>query len=162
MLMIQLGMRRSDICCLTLKSIHPEDHTIAFVQQKTGAHEMLPMTISIELALADYLKNARPETQSDSLFVILKGINKGTSFGDSVIYAVLNKYMRIAEIATEGKRHGTHSMRHSLSSNLLKEGIELPVISRILGHNNSEITTRYLWMDTEQLRNLALEVPYAK
>jgi site-specific recombinase XerD len=161
-LLIQLGIRRSDICYLTLESIRPEDHSITFVQQKTGTYEKLPMTISMELALADYLKNARPETPSNRLFVILNGVYKGTSFCDATIYAILNKYMRIAEIATEGKRHGTHSMRHSLSSNLLKDGIELPVISRILGHSSSEITTRYLWMDTEQMRNLSLEVPYAE
>jgi site-specific recombinase XerD len=161
-LLIQLGMRSSDVGHLTLESIRPDDHSIVFFQQKNGAHENLPITMSIELALADYLKNARPETQSNRLFVILNGVHKGTSFCDSTIYAVLNKYMRKAEIATEGKRHGTHSMRHSLSSNLLKDGVELPVISRILGHSSSEITTRYLWMDTEQLRNLSLEVPYAE
>ena len=161
-LLIQLGMRRSDICYLTLESLRPEDHCIVFLQQKTRSYEKLPITISMELALADYLKNARPETLSNRLFVILNGVHKGTPFCDSTIYAVLNKYMRIAEIATEGKRHGTHSMRHSLSSNLLKDGIELPVISRILGHSSSEITTRYLWMDTEQMRNLSLEVPYAE
>lgn len=161
-LLIQLGMRRSDICYLSLESICPEDHSIVFFQQKTGAREKLPITVSMELALADYLKNARPEAQSNRLFVILNGVNKGMPFGDSAIYAVLNKYMRKAGIATEGKRHGTHSMRHSLSSNLLKDGIELPVISKILGHSSSEITTRYLWMDTEQLRNLSLEVPYAE
>ena len=160
-LLIQLGMRRSDICCLTLESIRPEDHTIVFVQQKTGTREKLPMTISMELALADYLKNARPATHSNRLFVILNGVNKGMPFGDSTIYAVLNKYMRKAGIATEGKRHGTHSMRHSLSSNLLKDGVELPVISRILGHSSSEITNRYIWMDIQQLRYLSLEVPYA-
>jgi site-specific recombinase XerD len=162
LLLIQLGMRSSDICCLSLESIRPEDHSIVFVQQKTGSHEKLPMTISMELALADYIKNSRPETQSNHLFVILRGANKGIPICSAAVYAVLNKYMSKAEIVTEGKRHGTHSMRHSLSSNLLKDGIELPVISRILGHSSSEITTRYLWMDTEQLRNLSLEVPYAE
>jgi Site-specific recombinase XerD len=145
-----------------LDSIHPEDHSIVFTQQKTGTYEKLPMTKFMELALADYLKNVRPVTQSNRLFVMLNGVNKGMSFSGAAIYAVLNKHMRIAEIATEGKRHGTHSMRHSLSSNLIKDGIELPIISRILGHSSSEITIGYLWMDTEHLRKLSLEVPYAE
>jgi len=160
-LLVQLGMRRSDICHLTLDCIRPEDNTIVFEQQKTGGHEKLPMTKSIRLALADYLKNVRPETQSNRLFVVFDGAGIGEPNGDSIVYNVLNRYMKKAGIDTEGKRHGPHSIRHSLSSSLLKSGVELPVISRILGHGSSEITKRYLWMDTEQMRNLSLEVPYA-
>jgi hypothetical protein len=63
-LLIQLGMRSSDICHLTLDSICPDEHSIVFIQQKTNGFQMLPITNSIELALADYLENARPETQS--------------------------------------------------------------------------------------------------
>jgi site-specific recombinase XerD len=160
-LLIQLGMRRSDICQLTLDSIRPEDNTIVFEQQKTGSHEKLPMTKSIRLGLADYLKNSRPETQSNRLFVVLEGVGKGEPSADTIVYTVLNRYMKKAGIVIEGKRHGSHSIRHSLSSSLLKSGVGLPVISRILGHSSSEITKRYLWMDTEQLRNFSLEVPYA-
>ena len=88
-----------------------------------------------------------------------KGANQGRGYSDSELNLILNKYIKKAGINTEGKRHGTHSMRHSLSSNLLKDGVELPVISGILGHSSSEITMRYFWMNTEQLRKLSLEAP---
>jgi hypothetical protein len=35
----------------------------------------------------------------------------------------------------------------------------LPVISAVLGHGSTEITSNYLWMAPERLRPLALEVP---
>lgn len=159
-LLTHLGIRTSDICSLTLNSICPESHTLVFRQQKTGNYERLPLTELAELALADYLKNARPQIDSRVLFIVCEGANKGRPYGSSMLYWVLNKYMQKAGINTEGKRHGTHSMRHSLSSHLLKEGTALPVITGILGHSSTETTTRYLWMDTEQLRKLALEVPY--
>ena len=59
-LLIQLGMRSSDVCNLSLSSINMEDHTITFIQQKTGAAEMLPLTEAAELALADYIINVNP------------------------------------------------------------------------------------------------------
>lgn len=161
-LLVQLGMRTSDICHLKLESIRFDNHTLVFKQQKTGRNEQLPLTESLELTLADYLKNARPKCDSDYLFVKLGGVYKGTSYSYSALYCILNKYMKIAGIEIAGKRHGTHSIRHSLVANLFKAETPLPVISGILGHSNSEITTRYLWMDTEQLRKLALEVPYEK
>ncbi|NSW91274.1 MAG: tyrosine-type recombinase/integrase [Firmicutes bacterium] len=159
LLAIQLGMRRSDICHMKLEGVCLEGRHIIFRQEKTGSIENLPITELLAYALADYLKHARPATDSELLFVHM-GANRGSAYSGSTLYAMINKYMRKANINTNGKRHGMHSMRHSLSSNLLKEGTPLPVISGILGHSSTEITTRYLWMDTEQLRKLSLEVPY--
>lgn len=51
-------------------------------------------------------------------------------------------------------------MRHSLASNLLKNNTPYPVITGILGHENTSTTRMYLAIDIEQLRSLALEVPY--
>ena len=158
-LLIELGMRASDINHLSIQAIQPEDHTLTFIQQKTGKPEKLPLTPLIELALADYLKNVRPKMPTNRMFIVHKGANQGRDYSDSTLNLILNKYIKRAGIKTEGKRHGTHSMRHSLSSNLLKDGVELPVISGILGHSNSEITMRYFWMNTELLRKLSLEVP---
>jgi site-specific recombinase XerD len=160
--LVQLGLRTSDICHLKIDSVHLESHSLVFRQQKTGTLENLPLTESIVLSLADYLKNARPRCDSDYLFVKIEGAYKGMPYGTSALYYSLNKYMKKAGIEITGKRHGTHSIRHSLAANLFKAETPLPVISSILGHNSSEITTRYLWMDTEQLRKLALEVPYEK
>ena len=158
MLIALLGIRSSDLCNLQIEAICPESHALVFMQQKTEKYESLPMTGSIEAALADYLKNARPGPCSDHIFVKCKGANMGEPITASIVYNALNRYMKKAGVKTEGKRHGPHSIRHSLSSNLLKEGTPIPVITGILGHGNSEITARYLWMDVEQLRILALEV----
>lgn len=159
LLAAQLGMRSSDICYLKLGGIHLDEMCITFQQEKAGRMETLPITELMAYALADYLKNARPTTVSDLLFVHMYS-NCESGYTGSNLYRIINKYMNKAEINTDDKRHGMHSMRHSLSSNLLKDGTPLPVISGILGHGSTEITMRYLWMNTEQLRKLSLEVPY--
>jgi site-specific recombinase XerD len=156
---IQLGMRSSDICNLKLNGIHLEERRVTFRQEKTGITENLPITELMVYALGDYLKNSRPITESALLFVHMNA-NPNRGYTVTALYAIINKYMKKAEINITGKRHGIHAMRHSLSSNLIKSGTSLPVISGILGHSSTEITTRYLWMDTEQLRKLSLEVPY--
>lgn len=159
LLAVQIGMRRSDICHLRLEGVHLNDRHIVFSQEKTGGMVNLPITELLVYALADYLAHARPPTASELVFVHIYA-NCGSAYSESALYVMLNKYMKKAGIITTGKRHGMHVLRHSLSSNLLKEGTPLPVISGILGHSSTEITTRYLWMDTEQLRKLSLEVPY--
>ena len=157
-----LGMRAADICHIKLDAINFNNHTLNYKQQKTDSYETLPMSELIEIALADYLKNARPISDSAYIFIKCEGANKGSPISSGIVYHTVNRYMKKAKIDVSGKRHGSHSIRHSLSSNLLKEGVSLPVISGILGHSSSEITTRYLWMGFEQLRTLALEVPYEK
>lgn len=77
----------------------------------------------------------------------------------NVFWSVVNKYLVLAEIETNGRKHGLHSMRHSLASNLLQNNIPLPIISGILGHENSNTTKKYLRIDIEQLRTVGLEVP---
>ncbi len=159
LLAIRLGIRSSDIRHLTIQGVHWNDNIIEFCQQKTGIYQKLPLTDEIKYALADYLKNSRPNAKSDTLFVRTNAPYETLSSGSSFFH-IVNKYMKKACIVTEGKRHGMHSLRHSLSSNLLTEGTPLPVITGILGHSTSEVTKRYLWMDLETMRLAALEVPY--
>jgi len=158
---IRLGIRSGDICRLSILNIQWNDDTIVFCQSKTGNYQKLPMTEEIKYALADYLKNGRPHTKNDTLFVRCFAPYDPFTTGSS-LYRILNKYMVTSAISTEGKRHGMHSMRHSLSSSLLSEGTPLPVITGILGHSSTKTTNRYLWMDTEQLRMVSLEVPYER
>lgn len=73
---------------------------------------------------------------------------------------VVNFHCKSIGISFCNRKHGLHSMRHSLASNLLKNNTPYPVITGILGHENSSTTRLYLSIDIDQLRSLALEVPY--
>ena len=58
-----------------------------------------------------------------------------------------------------------HSLRHTLASVMLAKGVELPLISSVLGHLTSEATSVYLHTDIERLRECALDpeevIPHA-
>ena len=58
----------------------------------------------------------------------------------------------------EGRKTGSHALRHSLASRLLEHEIPLPVISEILGHVNTQTTMTYLRIDINELKKCALEV----
>ena len=67
--------------------------------------------------------------------------------------------MRRAGISYKGKKHGPHALRHSLAGLLLEKMTPLPVITEVLGHENTESTKDYLRIDMQSLRHCALEVP---
>lgn len=154
----QLGIRSSDILNLMLNDIKWSQNTIEFYQCKSGVFTQLPLLDNVKYALLDYLKNSRPDTEYPHLFVRSRAPIK--PYKESAIaYLIVSKQMRLAGIHTTGKRHGPHSLRHSMATGLLEDEAPLPVIAVALGHNNTKNTSRYLRIDIERLRSVALEVP---
>lgn len=41
------------------------------------------------------------------------------------------------------RRYSTHMLRHTLASNLIKQGVNIEYVSRFLGHSNADITRDY-------------------
>ena len=62
-------------------------------------------------------------------------------------------------INTKYRKHGPHALRHSLAGRLLERQTVLPVISEVLGHENTESTRFYLRVDLTSMRQCALDVP---
>lgn len=157
-LAIQLGMRAGDIRDLKLNDIKWHLEKIEIIQGKTKNSLQLPLSEGLKYALIDYLKNGRPVSDDPHIF-----IRHRTPYGrfekGNVFWSVINKYLVLAKIDVKDRKRGLHAMRHSLASNLLQENIPLPVISGILGHENSNTTMEYLRIDINQLRMAGLEVP---
>jgi len=157
-LAIHLGIRAGDIRKLKFRNIKWDTDQIEYIQEKTKNPICLPLLENIKYALLDYLKNSRPKSTYPNIFVKHRApfipFSKGNSF-----YEIINKYIDKANIETAGKKHGLHSMRYSLASNLLSKNTPMPVITGILGHKSSDTTNMYLRIDTDKLRSVALEVP---
>lgn len=160
-LAIQLGMRAGDIRLLKLENIRWHLNTIEFMQEKTKIPLQLPLTENLKYALIDYMKNSRPSSKDPHIFIRHRAPFIPFTTGN-VFWGTINKYIKAAGIIINNRKHGLHSMRHSLASNLLKQNTPFPVITGVLGHENSNTTKLYLRIDIEQLRSVALEVPYEK
>ena len=161
LLAVQFGMRAGDIRQLKLEDIKWSRTTIEFVQQKTNKSIQLPLTEEVKYALADYMKNSRPKVDEPHIFIRHRAPFQPFTL-ENTFYQVLNKYMDMAGTQLNGRKHGLHSMRHSTASHLLQNQTPYPVITGILGHENTSTTKLYLRIDIEQLRTVALEVPNEK
>ncbi|WP_373230612.1 tyrosine-type recombinase/integrase [Cohnella sp.] len=156
MLVARLGLRISDVRELTFDEIKWEAKRIELVQKKTDVVLVLPLLEDIGWAIIDYLKNGRPETDCNKVFIRHQAPFDG--LGTSMQYLVV-KYMRAAGITPPtGKKTGMHALRHSLATALLEKNTPMPVISEILGHVDSHSTEFYLKIDIERLRKCSLEV----
>lgn len=153
----ELGIRSSDISRFKLTDFHWERNTIEFTQYKTGIFNQLPLLENIKFALIDYLRSARPETNTDLLFFGIK--NNHGLISSSQIHLMVSKYFKKAGLDISKRKHGPHALRHSLASTLLSNNTPMYVIKDVLGHSNLNTTKTYLNIDFGTLKKFALEVP---
>ena len=157
LLAAKLGIRVGDIKSLKLSDLNWALKTIEIRQDKTKNIATYPILGDIGWALIDYLKNGRPISSSPFVFIRINAPYEAFS-KDANLHNIITKYTRLAGICIpKGKRHGIHSLRHSLAGALLENGTPLPVISEILGHVNSRSTEIYLQIGIEGLRQCALD-----
>ena len=150
-----LGLRQCDILNLEPSDFDWENNKLEFVQQKTGNTVSLPLSEKVGLAVIGYLKNGRPETTCKKLFVMHR--SPYSQFENA--WHIIDKYMQRAGIENlNERRHGFHALRHSLAGAMLDVQTPLPVISEVLGHINTNTTSRYLKIDVPNLRDCGLEV----
>ena len=156
LLIARLGLRSSDVANLRFSNIDWESDRIRLTQVKTGNPLDLPLLSDVGEAIINYLKNARPKTESDHVFIRVKP--PYTEFQSGAVGALVHEHLLRAGIHLEGRKSGSHVLRHSLASRLLEHEIPLPVISEILGHVNTQTTMTYLRIDINELKKCALEV----
>jgi site-specific recombinase XerD len=153
----RLGLRASDICGLQFRNLNWDRNVISLVQCKTKKEIELPLLAIIGEAIIDYIQNVRPKTDNKTIFLTAKAPYTPISIPglSSIVSGIIYK----AGIETKDRRHGAHCLRHSLATQLLKQGTTLPVISETLGHSNSQTTMIYLGVDVDRLLRCSLDVP---
>ena len=151
----QIGLRSSDILGLKLSEIKWDKGLIERKQAKTGNLVSLPMPENIRLLLIDYIKNHRPECDSDYVFINQTSMNRYCS---TELLAIVQRLIRKTDISVKNRKVGPHALRHSLATRLLESNTPMPVITGILGHKNLNTTRAYLNIDIESLRKRSMEV----
>jgi len=158
MLVASTGLRAGDLINLRLSNLNWEKKEISIIQHKTKAPVSLPLMESTGWALIDYLKNARPESEYDHVF--LKHLSPFEPFQSaSAFYTLLTKYAARADVKPGGRSQiGIHSLRHTLAQELLQKNVDINTIADILGHADPESTRNYLRVNIAALSQCTLEV----
>lgn len=160
LLAAEYGWRSADITGFRFDQIDWERNVIRFDQQKTGTTVEYPLLSSIGNAVIDYLQHGRPESDRPEIILSAEKSKNGTPLKSPTIHSIVSRYMKEASITGwKEKKHGAHSLRHSLATNMLKKNVSLPVISTVLGHQTTETTKIYLKVDTDTLRSCTLKMP---
>jgi integrase len=126
------------------------------VRGKGGRFTQMPLPIDVGEAIADYLKDGRPSTNSRCVFLRVRapigGFQGITPICDIVRHALTRAGIDIP-------RKGAHQFRHGLACQMLQQGASLSEIGEILRHRSPQTTAIYAKVDLISLSTLALPWP---
>jgi site-specific recombinase XerD len=157
LLTTRLGLRASDIAGLQFSNLNWESNIIHLSQYKTKRDIELPLLADVGEAIVDYLRYGRPVSSSQQVF--LSAVAPYRPINRIMINGAISRIITSSNVCIQNRRFGPHAMRHTLASQLLRNGTALPVISETLGHANTQTTMEYLRVDFNGLMNCALDVP---
>ena len=140
------GLRKSEGTSLMVSDILTERKLI-FVRKGKGCKERyVPVTEGNLQHITEYIQDGRnyllvrSGTSSDAFF-----INQfGTSCSDQALSDRLDKLVKRSDNSSlQDKRPTLHTLRHSIATHLLQQGMEIEMIQKFLGNASLESTHIY-------------------
>ncbi|MDD2268328.1 MAG: tyrosine-type recombinase/integrase [Eubacteriales bacterium] len=154
LLAVQTGLRACDVVNLKREDVDWRLREIRIIQQKTGKPLALPLESESGNAIADYLLNARPESDLPYIFLCHTGAPRPIS--NHSASGLVTKHLKTAEIVSSIPRRGFHSFRRAFGTRLLQNEISLELLRQLLGHTKIDSAKPYLSVNEQGLKACAL------
>jgi len=149
MVLYGTGMRRAEIARLKIDDIDSQRMVIHVVNGKGGKDRDLPLSPKLLETLRAYWRWLKPETY---LFPSRTLRDSEQPITDKTVWRTCSEAARRAGIR---KRVTPHLVRHSWATHLLEAGTDLRTIQLLLGHEDLEVTARYLHLSAQRLQKVA-------
>ena len=157
LLITRLGLRGIDVKRLRFGDLDWPGNRLSVVQAKTGHRVQLPLLKDVGWAVIDYIRSGRPRCDCPEVF-IRHTAPIGPFSDQDHLHQILVKHARAAHVPLgEKRRHGMHSLRHTLATRLLEDGTPIEQIADILGHQSVTATGVYLKSSLSLLAKCALD-----
>jgi site-specific recombinase XerD len=155
LLLARLGLRANEVTTLGLDDIDWPAGQLR-LQGKGAQQVVMPLPSEVGRAIADYLQHGRPRSQSRRVF--LRRYAPLIGFAKS---SCISAVVRIAfeRACVDAPSKGAHVLRHTLVTQMLRNGASLRQIGHLLRHRRSDTTLIYAKVDLPTLRSVALPWP---
>ncbi len=138
-LMLLDGLRSCEVLHLRLEDLNLSQAQI-LVLGKGNQKRLLPLPGETIQALQNYLRIERPLTNSPSLFVSLKGPQRGRPMTP----AGLRSLFRHHRLHSQVPHANPHRFRHTFGADMVRAGVSLPALMHLMGHAQIHTTMLYV------------------
>lgn len=155
LLLARLGLRACEIVSLTLDDIYWKSGEI-HIQGKGNQPALLPLPPDVGQAIAVYLEKDRPICPTRRVFIRMRAPLRG--FANScAVSTIVARTLKKAGI--ESPYTGAHLFRHTLATQMLRQGAAIAEIAVLLRHRSINTTAIYAKVDLTSLRTIAQPWP---
>lgn len=147
LLMAMVGLRCAEVLAIAIGNIDFAKSTI-LIKGKGRRERVMPLPEMLLGPLSKYLHCERPRSAvTDKLFVILQGRERGKPMTEEG----LRSLFRRRRSSTRVYHANPHRLRHTFASNMVRSGVSLIVLQKMMGHAHYETTTRYASLRVEDI-----------
>jgi integrase/recombinase XerD len=146
MVLYGTGMRRSEVARLKIADIDSQRMVIHVVNGKGGKDRDLPLSPALLETLRAYWRWLKPR-----IYLFPSRMHRASEqpITDKIVWRACSEEARRAGIR---KTVTPHLVRHTWATHLLEAGTDLRTIHLLLGHEDLEVTARYLHLSEHHLR----------
>ena len=153
--MVELGLRVSEVAGMETTHIDWRHAVLAVPVPKARRVRQLPLSCRLGKAIAEYLRNGRPESRSKSVFLRHRA-PLGMPVTRELVRGVMRRgYARCGFCDWTG----THVLRHTAATRVHQRGATLKEVADLLGHRSLDTAKIYAKVNLPELRSVALPWP---
>ena len=148
LIMMDCGLRVTECVTLKMSNFNFKKKTIVVRTLKKRGEEVtreIPLSNRLLQILAEYVKERKPEKESDYLFP--------STYGEHLSRKAVNKFCdRLKKTNPSLRDLHPHALRHTFATTMLANGAELHHVKEMLGHTSYDTTLIYNHTPIELLR----------
>jgi len=145
-LLLLNGLRSCEALALELEDLLLSEAQIR-VHGKGGKVRMLPLPPETIRLLDGYLRTERPLTDTTRVFVSLKGKARGRPMTKAGWRSLFRHHRAVTAI----RKANPHRFRHTFGSDMIRAGVSLPALQRLMGHANIQTTLLYIQLSPQDV-----------
>lgn len=143
------GLRRTEVVQLVVRDVHFRTQLLYVRRGKGAKRRVIPLTPRVSEELKLYCYHERPERLKVATDAFLVG-RRGAAMQGETLRRELQLLLERAEIARDIT---LHSLRHSIATHLLEQGLSMGYVRDFLGHAHLESTQVYTHLQISALWN---------
>jgi integrase/recombinase XerD len=155
MLLARLGLRAGEVVKLEIDDIDWRRAELT-VHRKPGREDRLPLPRDVGEALVAYLRYVRPPCSERRVFICMNAPHRALG-RSATVSSIVSAALKRAGLTPCSR--GAHLLRHSLATQLLRQGATMAEIGGVLGHESAGATEIYAKVDISALRTVAQPWP---
>lgn len=145
-LMLLNGLRSREVLALKLEDLLFSEAQLR-VHGKGARLRLLPLPPETLRLLECYLKTERPLTPAPEVFVSLKGRARGAAMTPAGLRSLFRHHRTTSGVAPANP----HRFRHTFGADMIRAGVSLPALMRLMGHAHIHTTLLYIQLTPQDV-----------